>query len=63
MEPRPVVQLTGRDSNAYAIMGACQSALKKAGASKAYIDNYLKDSKSGDYDNLLRVACEYCEVL
>jgi hypothetical protein len=56
------VQLVGNDGNAFAIMGAVKSALKKAGASKEELDEYLADSMSGDYDNLLRVAMEWVEV-
>jgi len=56
------VQLSGNDGNAFAIMGAVKSALKKAGASKDELDQYLADSMSGDYDNLLRVAMEWVEV-
>jgi hypothetical protein len=43
-------------------MGAVKSALKKAGASKEEIEQYLTDSMSGDYDNLLRVAMEWVKV-
>lgn len=56
------VQLTGNDGNAFAIMGSVRSALKKAGATQEQIDEYMKASMSGDYDNLLRVACEWVEV-
>ena len=56
------VQLTGNDGNAFAIMGSVKSALKKAGATQEQIDQYMKASMSGDYDNLLRVACEWVEV-
>jgi hypothetical protein len=56
------VQLVGNDGNAFAVMGAVKSALKKAGASKEELDQYLADSMSGDYDNLLRVAMEWVEV-
>jgi hypothetical protein len=56
------VQLVGNDGNAFAIMGAVQSALKKAGASKEELSQYMSESMSGDYDNLLRVAMEWVEV-
>jgi hypothetical protein len=56
------VQLSGNDGNAFAIMGAVKSALKKAGASNEELDQYVSDSMSGDYDNLLRVAMEWVEV-
>jgi hypothetical protein len=56
------VQLSGNDGNAFAVMGAVKSALKKAGASKDELDQYLSDSMAGDYDNLLRVAMEWVDV-
>jgi hypothetical protein len=56
------VQLSGNDGNAFAVMGAVKSALKKAGASNEELDQYLSDSMSGDYDNLLRVAMEWVDV-
>jgi ribosomal protein S18 acetylase RimI-like enzyme len=59
---KPVVELVGQDGNAYLIMGKVQKALRRAGVPKKVIDEYLRDSKSGDYDHLLAVACEYAEV-
>jgi hypothetical protein len=56
------VQLIGKDGNAFAIMGAVQRALRKAGASKEEINQYLKDAMSGDYDNLLRTTMDWVEV-
>jgi hypothetical protein len=56
------VQLSGNVCNAFAIMGAVKSALKKAGASPDELSQYVSDSMSGDYDNLLRVAMEWVEV-
>lgn len=56
------VKLTGTDGNAFSVMGAVKSALKRAGASKEEIDQYLSESMSGDYDNLLRVSMEWVEV-
>jgi hypothetical protein len=56
------VQLSGNDGNAFSVMGAVQSALKKAGASREELDQYVSDSMSGDYDNLLRVAMEWVKV-
>ena len=57
------VQLSGNDGNAFAIMGAVKRALKEAGASREEVERYLTDSMSGDYDNLLRVATDWVEVL
>jgi hypothetical protein len=56
------VQLTGNDGNAFAIMGRVQSALEDAGATQEEIKQYLDESMSGDYDNLLRTACAWVAV-
>jgi len=61
--PEIEVQLTGNDGNAYAIMGAVRRALKRARVSADEIDEYVKQSMSGDYDNLLRVAMSWVTVL
>ena len=60
--PGIVVQLTGEDGNAFAIMGRMQRALRDADVPKAEVDAYIKESMSGDYDNLLRVAMEWVTV-
>ena len=60
--PEIEVELVGQDGNAFAIMGAVQKALRKAEVSKDEIDLYLKESMSGDYDNLLRTATEWVSV-
>ena len=57
------VQLTGNDGNAFAIMSAVSSALKKAGATPEQVKEYQNESMSGDYDNLLRVAFNWVDVL
>jgi hypothetical protein len=56
------VQLSGMDGNAFSIMGRVQDALRKAGATREELDQYFAESTSGDYDNLLRVACKWVEV-
>jgi len=61
--PEIEVQLTGNDGNAYAIMGAVRRALKRAKVSADEIAEYTKQSMSGDYDNLLRVAMSWVTVL
>lgn len=56
------VDLIGSDGNAFAIMGAVQRALSKAGVAPEEINQYINESMSGDYDNLLRTAMEWVEV-
>ena len=56
------VQLTGRDGNAFAVMATVKSALEKGGAPQDEIEQYLAESMSGDYDNLLRTAMKWVHV-
>jgi hypothetical protein len=60
--PEVEVKLVGEDGNAFAIMGRVMAALKSAGVPKEEIDEYYKQSTSGDYDNLLRTATEWVSV-
>jgi hypothetical protein len=60
--PEIEVQLTGQDGNAFAIMGAVSTALRKGGVSKEEINEYTSESMSGDYDNLLRTAMSWVSV-
>jgi hypothetical protein len=63
-EPRPSVTFAefGRDGNAYAIMGVVTNALRRAHASREYIDKYYEEATAGDYDNLLQVSMRYVNV-
>jgi hypothetical protein len=60
--PEIEVEILGRDGNAFAIMGTIQNALTKAGVSKDEISLYIKESMSGDYENLLRTAMRWVSV-
>ncbi len=59
---KPTVKLIGRDGNAFAVMGRVKQALRRAGADGEYIDKYLSDATSGDYNHLLAVSMEYVDV-
>jgi len=58
---KPHVDLVGEDGNAFMIMGRVRKALKRAGAPRSVIDEYMEKSTSGDYNNLLVTALEYIE--
>jgi hypothetical protein len=58
--PEVKVRLVGEDGNAYAIMGRVAMALKRAGVEKERVDQYMEESQSGDYNNLLRTAMRWC---
>jgi hypothetical protein len=62
-EPKkPILKLVGTDGNAFAIMGACRQAARKAKFEQEKIDTMLKEMMSGDYNHLLATACEYFDV-
>lgn len=60
--PEIEVELVGNDGNAFAILGAVAGALKKAGVPQAERDAFYAEATSGDYDHLLRTACNWVEV-
>jgi len=59
---RPTIKLVGEDGNAFGIMGRVRRKLISAGADVEYVNQYLQESMSGDYDNLLVTAMRYVEV-
>ena len=54
--PGITVRLSGRNGNAYAIMGSVIRAMRKHGCTQEEIDAYRAESRAGDFDNLLQVA-------
>lgn len=56
------VKLTGNDGNAFSIMAQVSKALRKAGATADEVSEYMSESMSGDYDNLLRTAMKWVNV-
>ena len=59
---RADVQLTGRDGNAFAVIGACAKALRDAGNDVEVIAAFHAEATSGDYDHVLQTAMAYCDV-
>ncbi len=60
--PEIEVQLVGGDGNAFAIMGAVNTALRRGGVDKAERDEYMEQSMSGDYNNVLMTAMAWVSV-
>lgn len=58
---KPKARISGEDGNAFAVMGRAKKALKEAGYSKEYIDQYINEATKGDYDHLLRVTMDYVD--
>jgi len=68
--PDLVVQLSGTDGNAFALMGVVRKALKvhlrdtcTPELVKANVELFTKEATAGDYDNLLRVCNAWVTVL
>ena len=59
---KPRLVLTGKDGNAFAILGAARKAARRAGWSNQQIDNYTSAATAGDYGNLLAITMQMFEV-
>ena len=59
--PDVEVQLTGRDGNAFAILGAVSSALNRAGYGDE-VKQYQDEATRGDYNYLLQVSMAWVNV-
>jgi hypothetical protein len=60
--PNVKVKLTGKDGNAFAILGRVRVALKKAKVPQTEIDAFLSEAMSGDYNNLLCTCMKWVNV-
>lgn len=61
--PNITVCLSGRDSNAFMILGLCQRAARDAGLPKEEIDAFYQEATSGDHNHLIQTAMRWfnCE--
>lgn len=60
--PHIHVELTGRDGNAFAIIGAVSKALRRDGLPTEEREAFQKEAMSGDYDNVLATAMRWVDV-
>lgn len=51
--------LVGVDGNAYSIMGYTMNAMRREKFSEEDVDKMLAEAKSGDYNNLICVCCDW----
>lgn len=61
-EKKPRVKLVGEDGNAFAIIGRCCAAARKAKWTPDRIKEFTDKAKSGDYANLIATCCDYFEA-
>lgn len=59
--PEVEVQLTGTDGNAFAVLAAVSSALRRGGY-RDEVDEFMAEAMSGDYDHLLATATRWVTV-
>ncbi len=60
--PQIHVQLVGEDGNAFAILGRVCKAMRKAGVSKAEIDQFQAEAMAWDYNHLLTTCMRWVHV-
>jgi hypothetical protein len=60
--PNITVKLSGRDGNAFAIIGAVTKALRANGVESKDVKQFTDDAMSGDYNHLLQVAMKTVNV-
>ncbi len=59
MKVKLEMKLVGTDGNAFALMGKFSHEARRAGWTTEEIGEVLRESKSGDYDHLLRTLAEW----
>lgn len=60
--PEIKVKLTGKDGNAFAVLGNVKRAMRKAGVEATEINLFLEEAMAGDYNHLLRTCMEWVDV-
>ncbi len=57
--PQVKVELVDQDGNAFAILGRCISAAKKAGLTPEQIEEFRSEATSGSYNHLLATCMKF----
>jgi hypothetical protein len=60
--PKITVKLTGRDGNAFVIIGTVIKAMRNGGVEKSELDQFMNEVQAGDYDHLLRTCMRWVNV-
>jgi hypothetical protein len=56
-----IVELVGQDGNAFAILGRCSKAMRRAGWGTTEIRVFQDKATAGDYNHLLATVMEYVD--
>jgi hypothetical protein len=60
--PKIKVKLSGKDGNAFNLMGIVQHAMRKGGVPREEISKCMDEAMSGDYDHLLQTLMSWVNV-
>ena len=60
--PNIKVRLTGKDGNAFNLLGIMQHALKRGSVPEDEVKAFLKEAMNGDYDHLLATCMNWATV-
>jgi hypothetical protein len=60
--PTITVKPVGEDGNAFAILGKCTKAMRRARLPQAEIDAFMAEATAGSYDQLLQTALRWFDV-
>ncbi|MDD3183650.1 MAG: hypothetical protein PHD48_12740 [Alphaproteobacteria bacterium] len=61
--PEVRVYLSGRDGNAFSILGRCQRAARKAYLPDNAIKDFISEAKNGDYNHLLATCMRWFDCV
>ena len=59
------LDLGGPDGNAFMVMGAASRVIRSSGhpEARSVVEEYMGRAMESDYDNLLKVTCEYVRLI
>jgi hypothetical protein len=60
--PNIKVQLSGEDGNAFAIIGRCRQAMRRAGVPTEEVTKFCNEATAGDYNHLLQTCMKWVDV-
>ena len=60
--PHVRVQLSGRDGNAFTVLGTVMKAMRRAGVPPEEVLAFMTEATAGDYDHLLQTAMATVDI-
>ena len=60
--PQIIVELTGYDGNAFAVLGRCRQAAQQAELPDEVIATFMAEAMATDYDHLLQTAMLWFDI-